>query len=270
MFDSLVVIRGGGDLATGVIQKFYRSGFPLLVLETARPTAIRRNVALCEAVYTGEAEVEGMRCRLISDITAIPQCHKAGVIPMMVDPGGEVVSVLRPHAVIDAILAKRNLGTHQSMAPVTIALGPGFCAGEEVHAVIETMRGHQLGRLILSGAALPNTGIPGEIGGKSAQRVIHAPCAGEVRHRRQIGDAVKEGEILFTVAQEAVHAPFSGLLRGLIREGLHVPKGMKVADIDPRMDVDWHTISDKARCLGGAALEAYLFLSAKQKREASV
>jgi xanthine dehydrogenase accessory factor len=150
------------------------------------------------------------------------------------------------------------------MAPVTIALGPGFCAGEDVDAVIETMRGHDLGRLIISGSAAANTGIPGEIGGKSGQRVIHAPVSGTVIHKKKIGDIVKIGEVLFSVGAEEIRAPFTGLLRGLIREGLAIPKGMKAADIDPRIDVDWRTISDKARCLGGSALEAYFNLLDKK------
>lgn len=267
MHTELIVIRGGGDLATGVIQKFYRSGFPLLVLEAQVPTAIRRSVALCEAVYYGEARVEDVRCALIPDLRAMQACHKRGVVPMLVDPNASSIERLKPRCVIDAILAKKNLGTHKAMAPVTIALGPGFLAGKDVHAVIETMRGHDLGRLILEGSARPNTGIPGEIGGKSAQRVLHAPCGGEVAHMRSIGDVVNAGEPICTIGGMPVAAPFTGLLRGLIREGLTVPQGMKIADVDPRPEADWRTISDKARCLGGAALEAYLYLNRIQNTE---
>lgn len=261
MRPEIIVVRGGGDLATGVIQKFYRSGFRLLILETEKPTAIRRTVALCEAVYAGHAQVEDLRCRRIASLEELEGCHQNGVIPLMVDPGGESIRQRKPAAVIDAILAKRNVGTSRDMAPVTVGLGPGFTAGQDVDAVIETMRGHDLGRLILKGGALPNTGIPGEIGGKSAQRVIHAPVEGTVSHIRRIGDVVEKDEDLFKISGTIVAAPFRGLLRGLIREGFQVPKGMKIADIDPRTDVNFHTISDKARCLGGAALEAYLYLS---------
>jgi xanthine dehydrogenase accessory factor len=260
-----IVVRGGGDLATGVVQKFFRAGFPVVILETSAPTAIRRSVALCEAVYDGCAQVEDMNCRRISDIDELESCWQQGLIPLLIDPSGETIEQIRPSAVIDAIIAKRNLGTHKGMAPVTIALGPGFCAGEDVDVVIETMRGHDLGRLIFKGCAAANTGIPGEIGGKSGQRVIHAPACGTVVHKKQIGDVVEGGEVLFTVEGTEVRAPFTGLLRGLIREGAIVPKGMKIADIDPRTDVDWHTISDKARCLGGAALEAYF--ERKEKKE---
>jgi xanthine dehydrogenase accessory factor len=255
-----IVVRGGGDLATGVIQKFFRAGFPVVILETSAPTAIRRSVALCEAVYDGLARVEDMNCRRVSSFDELDDCWKAGEIPLLIDPLGETIGQICPSAVIDAILAKRNLGTHRGMAPVTIALGPGFSAGEDVDVVIETMRGHDLGRLIFKGSAAPNTGIPGEIGGKSGQRVIHTPASGTVIHKKQIGDIVQGGEVIFTVGGTEARAPFTGLLRGLIRGGLEVPQGMKAADIDPRTDVDWHTISDKARCLGGAALEACFFL----------
>jgi xanthine dehydrogenase accessory factor len=255
-----IVVRGGGDLATGVVQKFFRAGFHVVILEIAAPAAIRRSVALCEAVYDGSAQVEDMNCQRVSNIDELENCWQSGTIPLLIDPIGETIKLLQPSAVIDAILAKRNLGTHRGMAPVTIALGPGFCAGEDVDAVIETMRGHDLGRLIFKGYAAANTGIPGEIGGKSAQRVIHAPASGTVIHKKHIGDIVESGEILFTVGGTEVSAPFTGLLRGLIREGAAVPEGMKAADIDPRIDVDWRTISDKARCLGGAALEGYFFL----------
>ncbi len=259
-----IIVRGGGDLATGVVQKFFRAGFPVIILETAAPTAIRRSVALCEAVYDGVAKVEDMICRRVSGVEELESCRRDGAIPLLVDPGGESIKQIQPCAVIDAIIAKRNIGTHKGMAPVTIALGPGFRAGEDVDVVIETMRGHDLGRLIFKGSAAANTGIPGEIGGKSAVRVIHAPAAGTIVHKKQIGDIVESGEALCTIEGTESRAPFTGLLRGLIREGATVSKGMKVADIDPRVDVDWRAISDKARCLGGAALEAYLHLLDKK------
>ena len=263
----IVIIRGGGDLATGVIQKFHRSGFRLLVLEKEKPSAIRRTVALCEAVYTGNAQVEDVCCTRIESLSELDGCFKRAQVPILVDPGAESIAQLKPAAVIDAILAKRNLGTHKDMAPVTIALGPGFCAGVDVSAVIETNRGHDLGRLILKGSAQNDTGIPGEIGGKGAQRVIHAPAAGELRHIRSIGDVLEEGEAICEINGEVIMAPFKGLLRGLIREGLQVPRGMKIADMDPRLDVDWRTISDKARCLGGAALEAFYYLTYHRKEK---
>jgi len=257
----IVIIRGGGDIATGVAQKFHRSGIKVLLLEAEKPSAIRRSVSLCEAVYEGHAKVEDVFCLLIDSPSELKGCYEQGAVPIMVDPDGESIFKLKPAAVIDAILAKRNLGTHRGMAPVTIGLGPGFCAGEDVHVVIETMRGHDLGRLILSGRAQPNTGVPGEVNGIGSERVIFAPAAGEIRHIRAIGDVIEAGDALCEIADITVTAPFKGLVRGLLREGLQVSNGMKIADIDPRLDIDWRTISDKARCIGGAALEAFLYLS---------
>jgi len=262
---NIIVIRGGGDLATGVIQKFHRSGLKVVVLEIEKPSAIRRSVSLCEAVYDGHASVEDISCALVTSLSEIENCRAQGTVPLMIDPSGESLPRLKPIALIDAIMAKRSIGTHKGMAPLTIALGPGFCAGEDVHAVIETKRGHDLGRLILRGRALPDTGIPGDINGKSAERVIRAPAAGEVRHLCKIGDIVEAGQLLCEISGTAVTAPFKGLLRGLIREGLQVPSGMKIADMDPRLDINWRTISDKARCIGGAALEAFFLLSQKKE-----
>ncbi|MDL2295006.1 EF2563 family selenium-dependent molybdenum hydroxylase system protein, partial [Ruminococcaceae bacterium OttesenSCG-928-D13] len=239
---------------------FYRAGFSVLCLETDYPTAIRRTVALSEAVYDGTAQVEDLACHRVAGFDEVEPTLRRGLIPLLVDPEGDSIARLRPAAVVDAILAKRNLGTHRGMAPITIALGPGFCAGQDVDAVIETMRGHNLGRLYLHGEAIPNTGVPGEVGGQSEKRVIHAPVAGAVKPIKNIGDVVHAGEAILTIEQHLVKAPFTGLLRGLIRPGLSVPKGMKIADVDPRIETDYYTISDKARCLGGAALEAYFYL----------
>ncbi len=255
----LIIVRGGGDIATGIIQKLHRAGFRVLVLEAERPMAIRRSVALCDAVYQGIAAVEDMIGRLVWDEQGMQACFEAAEVPIVVDPAGDWIVRLSPAGVVDAILAKRNIGTHLAMAQVVIAVGPGFTAGEDAHAVVETMRGHDLGRLILRGSALANTGIPGELGGKSAERVIHAPCNGYIRHVQAIGDIVRVGETMFFVGETACIAAFPGVLRGLIAE-MSVRQGTKVADVDPRMDVDWHTISDKARCIGGAVLEAYLYL----------
>jgi len=268
--NEIIIIRGGGDIATGVVQKFFRAGFCVLILETQKPTAIRRSVALCEAVYDGQVTVEDITCRKINSFDEAGSCWKNGVVPLLIDHEGKSIGEIKPAAVIDAIIAKRNLGTTIDMADLTIALGPGFNAGVDVHAVIETKRGHDLGRMILKGYAEPDTGIPGEIEGESTRRVIHSPTDGVIRHIKQIGDIVKQGEPLFTVdnikpggagaRSVKVPAQIDGLLRGLIREGTHVRKGMKTADIDPRTDINWRTISDKARCLGGAALEAYFFV----------
>jgi xanthine dehydrogenase accessory factor len=273
--NGIIVVRGGGDIATGIVQKFHRSGFRLLVLETEKPMAIRRSVSLCQAIYSGYTKVEDISCRRINSLAEQDACYARSEVPVLVDPEGKSIAKLKPAALIDAILAKRNMGTQRDMAPVTIGIGPGFCAPQDVSAVIETMRGHDLGRLILKGQALPNTGIPGDAGGKSVMRVVYAPSAGKVLHVRQIGDIVEAGETICKISfgveaheessDSIVTAPFKGLLRGLISEGLEVPKGLKIADIDPRLDVDCNTISDKARCIGGAALEAYLFLSKRNQ-----
>ncbi len=258
----LAVVRGGGDIATGVVQKLWRGGFHVVVLETAKPTTIRRTVALSTAVQEGSTQVEDMRARLAESRAEIDACFAKGEIPVLADPACHWLEKLRPPFLIDAILAKKNLGTRREMAPVTLALGPGFLAPQDVDAVVETMRGHSLGRLIRQGGALPNTGVPGELGGKTAERVVHAPCAGLVAHCHSIGDRVKKGEALFTLDGHPVPSPLDGVLRGLIAEGMRVEKGLKSADVDPRPaeEVDYTTISDKARCLGGAVLEACLLL----------
>ena len=275
--EKTIVVRGGGDLATGVVQKFYRAGFKVVVLEAKVPTAIRRSVSLSEAVYDWVAKVEDMVCRKVSEINEFEDCWQKGEIPLLVDPCGKSIEVVKPSAVVDAIMAKKNMGTFKYMADVTIALGPGFNAGKDVHAVIETLRGHDLGRLILQGCAKPDTGVPGEIAGESIHRVIRAPASGKIMYRKQIGSIVEQGDVLFSIVgiDEAgstetsadVKAPMSGLLRGLIREGVQVYNGMKAADIDPRVDIDWKTISDKARCLGGATLEAFLMFTYRVSKD---
>lgn len=261
--ENLVVVRGGGDIATGAVQKLYRAGFYVVVLECEKPTAIRRNVALCQAVYTGFTQVEDLPCQLVKTLQEIANCHKNRLIPILVDPAATAIKSLAPCTVVDAILAKKNCGTHMGMAAVSIALGPGFCAGKDVHAVIETMRGHSLGRLILQGSALPNTGTPGLVGGESLLRVLHAPCQGRVRHAKNIGDTVLRGETMLFIDEQPVFTEISGLLRGLIQEGIYVQKGTKIADVDPRNNTDWNSISDKARCIGGAVLEAHMMLHLK-------
>lgn len=257
----LIVVRGGGDIATAIIHRLWRAGFRVLVLECAYPSAIRRQVAISEAVYEGEARVEGLHAVRIAHALQAEDVWAGGDVPVLVDPECSSVALLHPEVVIDATIAKHNMGMHIGMAPMTIALGPGFCAGEDVHAVIETMRGHNLGRIILAGCAAPNTGVPGNIGGYAAERVIHAPAGGVLRGVRRIGDAVKQGETIAVIEGEAgsvpVPASLSGLIRGLIRDGYPVTKGFKIADIDPRLGeyANCFTISDKARCIAGSALE---------------
>ena len=260
----LIIVRGGGDLATGTIYKLKKCGFPVLILEVSNPSAIRRNVAFCEAVYQGTQTVEGMSCSLAGSLAQAQQFLAEGKLTVLVDPKGEAISALKPLAVVDGILAKKNLGTNRNMAPITVALGPGFTAGEDVDAVIETKRGHNLGRVLWHGAAAPNTGIPGIIGGYGKERVIHCPAKGIVRNIRHITDMVSRGEVIAVVETEngsvPVTATLDGILRGLIRDGYPVTEGFKMADIDPRAEEyeNCFTISDKARCIAGGVLEAIL------------
>lgn len=259
--DDLVIVRGGGDLATGTIHRLWAAEFRVLVLETDHPAAIRRQVSLCEAVYQGTATVEDLTAVKIESIQQMEQVWAAGNVPMLVDPEGKSIEQLKPAVVVDAILAKVNLGTCRDMAPCTIALGPGFVAGEDVDVVIETSRGHKLGRVIKQGPAKANTGIPGIIGGYGKERVIHSPAEGIMRNIHAIGDIVQKDEPIAWVETPegavSVNATIPGIIRGLIRDGYPVTKGFKIADIDPReaeLENCW-TISDKARCIAGSVLE---------------
>ena len=258
--NNIVMVRGGGDLASGVIHRLYRCGYRVVILETERPSAIRRMVSFCEAVYDGEAFVEGVLSRRIEEVSQCQDAWDAGEIPLLIDEKAEAAAALSPAALVDGILAKRNLGTSRDMAPVTIGLGPGFEAGEDVDFVVETMRGHDLGRIIEEGCALPNTGIPGTVGGVSKERVIHSPCEGVIKNKKEIGDLVEKDEYLAYVGETPVKASISGILRGIIRNGYQVPKGMKIADIDPRKEEkkNCYTISDKARCIAGSVVEILL------------
>ncbi len=264
--ENLVIVRGGGDIATGTIYKLYQCGFRVLVLETENPSAIRRNVAFSEAVYNGTQIVENLTCYLAKTVDEAVSMLEEGKLVMLIDPIGESIDKLKPMAVVDGILAKKNLGTNREMAPITVALGPGFTAGEDVDAVIETMRGHSLGRVIYEGQAIANTGIPGMVGGYTKERVIHSPAAGVMRNVSKITDTVKKGEVIAFIETETekvpVEATIDGLLRGLIRDGYPVTKGFKIADIDPRLNEfdNCFTISDKARCIAGGVVEAILHL----------
>lgn len=269
----LIVVRGAGDLATGTIHRLKKAGFRLLVLEAEHPAAIRRQVALSEAVYAGSARVEDVEAvRMDVDLAEkknrkellepeMERIWKKDGVPVLVDPAGLSIAALRPAVVVDAILAKKNLGMTKEMAPLVIALGPGFTAGEDVDVVIETKRGHNLGRVIRSGSAVPNTGIPGIIGGYGKERVMHAQAEGILRNAASIGDIVEARAVIAEIETEngtvPVEASFSGLLRGLIRDGYPVTKGFKIADIDPRKEElqNCFTISDKARCIAGSVLE---------------
>lgn len=294
----LIICRGAGDLATGIIHRLHRAGHRVIALETDYPAAIRRQVSFCEAVYDGSAAVEGVTARLVpaladaetdtetySGINDTPTAHivsekwdssaieavlEAGEVPLLIDPKGESIALLKPDVVVDAIIAKKNLGTTIDMAPLVIGVGPGFTAGQDVHLVIESMRGHNLARIITDGMAQPNTGVPGNIAGFTSERVIHAPAAGYIHDVRKIGDIVQKGDEIARIYPDKesydnalseyvpVNATITGIIRGLIREGYYFRKGFKIADIDPRESeiTNCFTISDKARSIAGSVLEA--------------
>lgn len=293
----LIICRGAGDLATGIIHRLHRAGHRVIALETDYPAAIRRQVSFCEAVYDGSAVVEGVTARLVPaladaetdtetysgendtpaahivsekwDSSAIEAVLEAGEIPLLIDPKGESIELLKPDVVVDAIIAKKNLGTTINMAPLVIGVGPGFTAGQDVHLVIESMRGHNLARIITDGMAQPNTGVPGNIAGFTSERVIHAPAAGYIHDVRKIGDIVQKGDEIARIYPDKksydnalseyvpVNATITGIIRGLIREGYYFRKGFKIADIDPRESElsNCFTISDKARSIAGSVLE---------------
>lgn len=294
----LIICRGAGDLATGIIHRLHRAGHRVIALETDYPAAIRRQVSFCEAVYDGSAAVEGVTARLVpaltdaktdteiySRISDTPAAHvasekwdrsaieavlEAGEVPLLIDPKGESIELLKPDVVVDAIIAKKNLGTTINMAPLVIGVGPGFTAGQDVHLVIESMRGHNLARIITDGMAQPNTGVPGNIAGFTSERVIHAPAAGYIHDVRKIGDIVQKGDEIARIYPDKesydnalseyvpVNATITGIIRGLIREGYYFREGFKIADIDPRESElsNCFTISDKARSIAGSVLEA--------------
>ena len=246
-----LIVRGGGDLASGVIHRLYKCGYQVLVLECERPSAIRRKVSFGEAVYDGTSSVEGVTGRLIKDVSECRKVWDKKEIPILVDENADVVSELKPDALIDAILAR-------AMAPLTIGLGPGFTARMDVDYVVETQRGHNLARVIEEGTAAPNTGIPGIIAGYGKERVIHSPAAGMIHNYSEIGDIVEKDQIIAMVDETPVYASLTGVLRGIIRDGFVVPEGMKIADIDPRKEQkkNCDTISDKARCIAGSVVRS--------------
>lgn len=256
-FDDIIIVRGGGDIATGTIHRLFSAGFPVLVLECDRPSAIRRQVAFCEAIYEGRQTVEGVMAVRTESIDEALKIINDGCVPVLSDSTGESIKALKPRILVDAVIAKRNIGTSIDMAPLVIALGPGFTAGADAHYVIETMRGHNLGRIIEKGSALPNTGVPGNIAGHTRDRVIYAGNSGIFRPLKNIGDRTKKGEVIAEIDKIPVYATLDGIIRGMIREGYAVNKGFKLADIDPREEeyANCFTISDKARCIAGSVLE---------------
>lgn len=259
MSDRLVVLRGAGDLGTGVAVRLWRAGFAVVALETAHPLAVRRTVSFSEAVFEGQAQVE----EVVAVRVAAPEEALAlladDIVPVLVDPRGETIERLRPDVVVDAVLAKRNTGTHARMAGLVIGLGPGFTAGEDVHAVVETNRGPDLGRVYWRGTAQPNTGRPAEVLGQAETRVLRAPADGVVISLKDIGNTVEAGEVIATVGGRSVCAAFPGVVRGILRSGTRVRAGVKIGDVDPRLDPTLcYRVSDKSLAIAGGVLEAVM------------
>lgn len=262
----LVLIRGAGDLASGAALRLWRCGIDVVMTDIAQPTAIRRTVSFSEAIRLGSHTVEDVTARLARGPEDVAALLSSGVIPVLIDPEAACRAALRPYALVDAVMAKRNLGTQRTDAPIVVGVGPGFTAGVDCHAVVETMRGHTLGRVIYEGSALPNTNIPGLIGGFAGERVLRAPADGVFKTARHIGDTVEAGETVGHVAGKPMTCTIGGVLRGLLADGVETRRGMKAGDVDPRGQREYcFTASDKALAIGGGVLEAILYLSGENR-----
>ena len=255
----LVLIRGAGDLASGVAWRLHRCGFPVVMTELPAPLVVRRTVAFAEAVYSGETFVQGTHARLAQDAAEARQLVAQGIIPVLVDPAAACRAELQPRVIVDAIMAKTNTGTRMDDAPLVVALGPGFTAGLDCHAVVETNRGHDLGRVLWQGPPEPDTRLPGEVGGYRGARVLRSPADGFVHGHVPIGSAVEEGQIIAHVNGVPISAPFGGVLRGLVHPQAAVRTGMKIGDLDARADPRYcFTVSEKSLAVAGGVLEATL------------
>lgn len=257
-----VLIRGAGDLASGIALRLFHAKMEVIMTDLPRPTAIRRTVCFSQAILFGSMTVEDVTAVFAETPEAAVSILKEKKIPVLADPEAACIAALRPDAVVDAILAKRNLGTKITDAPCVIGVGPGFTAGVDCHACVETMRGHTLGRVITEGSPIPNTNIPGLIGGFAGERVLRAPADGIFRQRLEIGDMVEQNEIAGYVGTEPMRCQISGVLRGLLADGTPVHRGMKAGDVDPRGEASYcQLVSDKALAIGGGVLEAILRFS---------
>lgn len=254
-----ILIRGAGDLATGIAWRLWQAQFDIIMTDLPQPTCIRRTVAFSTALEQGQMQVEGVTAVACGDMTEVERALQKRQVAVLPDPQLQYLGVLKPQVLVDAILAKRNLGTTMEQAPLVIGVGPGFCAGQDCHYVIETKRGHHLGRVIESGPAAPNSGVPGNIAGYTSERILRAPCSGMFQPLRAIGDLVEQGETVATVDGQPVIAGVAGMVRGMLHEDLTVTPGFKCGDVDPRgTAAEFHTISDKARAVGGGVLEAIM------------
>lgn len=265
-----ILIKGAGDLATGIAWRLKRAGFNILMTEIAEPLTVRLSVAYSNAVYEGEVEIEGIKGCLVHNYVEAKQIMAEGKIAVIVDPEANIRKLYRPPIIIDAIMAKRNINTHIDDAPIVIAVGPGFYAGSDCDYVIETKRGHYLGRVIEQGSAIKNTGVPGNIGGYTTERIIRANGDGIFKAVAKIGDVVKKGDLVAYVNDREVTALIDGVVRGMLHSGIYVTDKLKCGDIDPRAAVEHcYTISDKSRAIGGGALEAVMYGLQKLKAERS-
>jgi len=257
--DLVILIRGAGEMATGVAHQLASCHFKVYMTEISNPQAVRREVAFSEAIFDSEKEVEGITAKRAESADHISEVWRDGKIPILIDPDAKVKDFLKPDVLIDATLAKKNLGTKITDALLVIGLGPGFHAGWDVHLIVETNRGHNLGRIIANGEAEPNTGIPGSIAGYTEERVIRAPKAGNFKALKKIGDGVRANEKVGIIGNVEVRSRIAGVIRGLLRDGTEVWKGMKLGDVDPRgTKAHCYTISDKARTISGGVLQAIL------------
>ena len=262
----LILIKGAGDIATGIAVRLKNAGMQVVMTEIAIPTTVRRSVAFSRAVYEGSAVVENITAKLVLDFAQIPAVLQQDEIPVLIDPRCEVLKSIHFDAVVDSILAKKNLSTDPTQAPVVIGVGPGFSVPQDCHCVIETQRGHDLGRCIYQGCAAKNTGIPGEIGGYTVERLLRAPCDGIFHPILAIGDIVQAGQTVAMVDDQPVTAQIDGIVRGLLQDNVPVKAGMKSGDIDPRGCYEHcFTVSDKARAVGGGVLEAILHLGLQNR-----
>lgn len=258
----MVLIKGAGDLATGIAYRLKKSGFDIVMTEIHKPTTVRRTVAFSQAVFDNEIVIEGIKGVKVNNINEIYEEIREGNIPIIIDENAEIIKELSPDVVVDAIIAKQNLGTSIEDAPIVIGVGPGFEAKVDCHLVIETKRGHYLGKVIEEGSAIPNTGVPGNIGGYTKERIIRASSNGKIKPVVAIGDFVKKGDIVAYIDGVEVLSEIDGIVRGMLQEGIEVFKGMKSGDIDPRCEKDHcFTISDKARSIGGGVLEAIMYMN---------
>lgn len=254
-----ILIRGGGEMASGIAHRLHQSRMKVLITEVATPTAVRRTLAFAEAVYLGSQAVENVRAVLVKDAGEAELAWQGGDIPLLVDPDARIREIMAPDVLIDAIMAKKNITTRISDAPLVIGIGPGFVAGGNAHGIVESNRGYNLGRVIWDGAAEPDTGIPAPVSGYAEARVFRAPCSGCFTGLREIGDHVESGECVAKVDGAPITAQISGMIRGMLRSGIPISAGVKVGDIDPRGQREYcYSISDKSRAIAGGVLEAIL------------